>query len=44
MATIKNEAKAWEQCRNNKEAKINWQFKTDDARVKLKKLYPTILS
>lgn len=44
MATIKKEVKAWEQSRNNKEAKINWQFKTDDARIKLKRLYPTILS
>ena len=22
-------------------AKVNWQFTTDDARVKLKRLYPT---
>lgn len=44
METIKHEVKAWQKCRNNKKAKINWQFKTDDARVKLKKLYPTISS
>ena len=44
MTTIRKEAKAWQQSRNNKKAKINWQFRTDDARIKLKKLYPTILS
>lgn len=44
MATIRKEVKAWEQHRNNNKAKINWQFKTDDARIKLKRLYPTILS
>lgn len=44
MATIRKETRAWEKDRNNKKAKINWQFKTDDARIKLKRLYPTISS
>jgi hypothetical protein len=44
MATIRIETKAWERNRNNRKAKINWQFKTDDARIKLKRLYPTISS
>jgi hypothetical protein len=39
---MKSETRAWEQERNNKHAKINWQFTNDKARVKLKKLYPTI--
>ena len=43
ITTVKNEVKAWQQSRNNKKAKINWQFKAEDARIKLKKLYPTIL-
>jgi hypothetical protein len=30
---------AWQNARNNKDAKINWQFTTNDARVKLKRLY-----
>lgn len=42
METIKREVKAWQKDRNNKKAKINWQFKNDDARIKLKRLYPTI--
>jgi hypothetical protein len=41
MEEIVKEVKAWEEHRNNKEAKINWYFTTDDARVKLKRLYPT---
>ncbi len=44
MATIRKEAKAWEKDRNSKKAKINGQFKTDDARIKPKRLYPTISS
>jgi len=38
---VKTEVKAWQKARNNKKAKINWQFKTEDARIKLKRLYPT---
>jgi len=42
MTEIKEEVEAWESNRNNKNSKINWQFTTRDARVKLKKLYPSI--
>lgn len=41
---VRSEVMAWEKDRNNKKAQINWQFKTDDARIKLKRLYPTILT
>jgi hypothetical protein len=44
METMKQEAKAWEGHRNNKKAIINWQFTTQDARIKLKRLYPTIIN
>lgn len=40
--TLKDEVAAWEQKRNNCQAKMEWRFTTEDARVKLKKLYPTI--
>ncbi|MBW2664550.1 MAG: hypothetical protein JRD93_21895 [Deltaproteobacteria bacterium] len=30
--------------RNNKNAKVNWQFTAKDARTKLKRLYPTLES
>lgn len=39
---VKDEVKAWQSHRNNKIAKINWQFTTKDARIKLKRLYPSI--
>jgi transposase len=38
---IEREVEAWQQHRNNKECKINWQFSTVDARIKLKRLYPS---
>jgi hypothetical protein len=28
--------------RNSKESHINWQFRTSDARIRLKRLYPVI--
>lgn len=31
----------WQEQRNQAQAKINWRFKTADARIKLKRLYPT---
>jgi len=37
-----DEVNAWQADRNNKTRKINWQFTTNDARIKLKKLYPSI--
>ena len=41
MKTIKAEVKAWQNHRNNKDAKIKWQFTTKDARIKLHRLYPS---
>ncbi len=32
----------WQNERNQKQVKANWQFQTNDARTKLRKLYPTI--
>jgi len=33
---------AWEKNRNNSAKKIEWQFITSDARLKLKHLYPKL--
>ncbi len=33
---------AWESARNEKKTGIHWQFTTNDARIKLRKLYPTV--
>lgn len=38
---VTKEVKAWEKQRNNKDSKISWQFTTKEARIKLKKLYPS---
>lgn len=32
---------AWHDQRNQAQAQINWRFKATDARMKLKRLYPT---
>ena len=40
---VTTEVLAWQNHRNNKNAKINWQFTNDEARIKLKRLYPSIL-
>ena len=42
-AHLQEQVAAWQEQRNTSAAKIDWRFTTDDARVKLKKLYPTIL-
>ena len=44
MKTVREEVNAWQNHRNNKDAKIKWQFTTKDARVKLHRLYPSIHS
>jgi hypothetical protein len=35
---------AWERQRNQAEAKIDWRFTTADARITLKKLYPSVVT
>jgi hypothetical protein len=42
MATMQAEVLAWETDRNNRTKKIDWQFTTSDARIKLKRLYPNL--
>jgi len=43
IAVVKKEVQAWQEFRNNKEAKVNWQFTTKDARIKLSRIYPTLV-
>lgn len=38
------EVESWTQARNNKRTVADWQFTTEDARIKLNRLYPKILS
>ena len=42
LDTLKREVAAWEAERNKAVVRVDWQFTTADARVKLKRLYPTI--
>jgi hypothetical protein len=40
---LKREIAAWEEARNRAECTVHWHFTTEDARIKLKKLYPKVL-
>ena len=40
--TLIDEVDAWQNRRNKNHAKADWQFTTADARVRLKRLYPTL--
>jgi hypothetical protein len=40
--TLSEEVAAWENDRNKAHSKADWHFTTDDARVKLKRLYPAM--
>jgi hypothetical protein len=40
--TLIQEIRSWEEHRNEIKATVDWQFTTKDARIKLKKLYPSI--
>jgi len=40
IESLKQETKAWERTRNQKQKAVDWQFKTHDARIRLKRLYP----
>ena len=40
MEQMRSEVAAWTEARNQSARKINWRFTTEDARIKLKRLYP----
>jgi len=42
--TLREEIAAWEGPRNQRQTKIHWQFSNEVARVKLKRLYPSVES
>ena len=42
MDELKKEVAAWEEARNEKQVEVRWRFTTEDARVKLRRLYPVI--
>ena len=42
IGEVQSEVAAWQRHRNNLDATVNWQFTTEKARVKLRRLYPTL--
>jgi DDE superfamily endonuclease len=42
QTTLQREVKAWQETRNAQEVKVDWRFTTEDARIKLKRLYPSL--
>jgi DDE superfamily endonuclease len=40
--TLSQEVAAWESQRNTAKCRVDWRFTTHDARIKLKRLYPSI--
>jgi hypothetical protein len=42
LATLRREASAWAEQRNEAQTGVDWHFTTKDARTKLKRLYPQI--
>lgn len=41
VETLRQEVAAWEQTRNTQGSGVDWRFTTEDARIKLKRLYPS---
>ena len=39
---MRTEVSKWNNDRNNRQTKVDWQFRTNDARIKLKRLYPKL--
>jgi hypothetical protein len=44
MERLRREVEAWELVRNERQVGVKWQFTTADARIKLRKLYPVVLT
>jgi hypothetical protein len=42
--TVATEAQAWSNQRNADQVGVDWQFTADDARIKLKRLYPNVVT
>ena len=40
--TLKKEVTAWVNQRNDSATEMDWRFTTEDARIKLQRLYPSI--
>lgn len=43
LEALRNETTAWHQYTNDRQRGVDWQFRIDDARIKLKSVYPKII-
>jgi hypothetical protein len=41
MAELKRQVYAWQEARNERLVEVNWQFTTAEARIKLRRMYPS---
>lgn len=41
LETVRSEVQAWQKQRDSLKASINWRFTNEEARIKLKRIYPT---
>jgi len=39
---LRSEIDTWQKKRNEEKIQVNWRFTTEDARIKLKSLYPSL--
>ena len=44
LETLRCEVEAWQEHRNKAASRVDWRFTTEDARIKLKRLYPQVQS
>ena len=44
ITSLRSELSAWETTRNQNQKGVDWKFTTEDARIKLKRLYPQFKS
>ena len=40
---LRSETTSWHQCSNTRQRGVDWQFRVEDARIKLKSVYPKII-
>ena len=40
--TLRGEVETWQKSRNRDAVRVNWRFTTEDARIRLRSLYPSI--
>ncbi len=42
IQAVQEQVVAWQQHRNHLQATVTWRFTAEDARIKLKRLYPSL--